>query len=83
MLEDQMIERLREVKSLAPDMKGKVQESLNYLIGKCVAAAEWENLSAAADAFHLLKSEGLTVENEDDVVRLLRGENEFKEDFLK
>ena len=62
------------------------QERLNVIISRSL----WEpsgdpddtDLAAAADAYILLKEEGLEVEGEDSVVRVLRRDNVYEDDFL-
>lgn len=62
------------------------QERLNNMISRCL----WEpagdpddgDLASAADAYILLKQKGLEVDGEDSVVRTLRRDNVYDEDFL-
>lgn len=62
------------------------QERLNAIISRSL----WEpggdpnddQLSAAADAYILLKEKGLEVDGEDSVVRQLRRDNVYEDDFL-
>lgn len=59
------------------------QEALKQILEICAFEEIWECLAVSAIAYKALKSAKVDIPNEEDLVNLLEGDNNWEENFLE